>query len=436
MVNHPRQQPVPSAASLAQYLLPAVSATAADKELNIFVGRHAEQTQLLHWWEQRSERMFCITGEQGCGKTRLVQEFSYQLQTRDVLIGWASCGTLRQGKPYAVMSEILRGLLSQVPAGTRALIPDDLVRDCLLFFPELDPFFSARQHAALAAIDSVQVSGVFSRLLLFLARSFSILLALDDSHLISSATQHMLEHLLNTLDQPQADVRQNVKLVLIGMHDKGESEHSGICLLMDHLLRDGKAMSLHLGNLNRDDIRQWLFLWSGDPHKVNALAEKLYLQTGGNPYYLKETIHTLIFTGSLSTGSQGWEGSVLQGHDPQLPVPSVVRSQLDGRLRRLSMLGMQVIQAAAVIGPVVPLHLLVDMIRRDGQDMLHAIDELLAAGLLAEFMDEDNEEELFRFPCLLYKQAIYEQTTQVRKSVLEKRMVRIAQEDRSGHRLL
>jgi predicted ATPase len=171
---------------------------------------------------------------------------------------------------------------------------------------------------------------------------------------------------------------------------------------------------------------------------VNALAEKLFLQTGGNPYYIIETIQTLVRAGSLCQTSQGWEGPALEGHDPLLPVPAVVRQQIHDRLQRLSLLALQVVQTAAVIGPLVPLRLLQAVLRRTDQDLAQAVQELLNAGLLADFGDEEPGGDAFRFPCLLYKQVVYEQTTQVRKTVLEKRITGTAFtfESRSGLGLL
>ena len=436
MVTPPQVQQPSLALNLVQYLLPAFSNSTSGKEQSIFVGRDNHLEQMQAWWAQQPERVMCLTGAQGCGKSRLAHEFAYLLQAHGVLVGWASCATIRQAEPYAVMSDLLHSLFNQVPVDARAGIPGGLVRDFLLFFPELGSLFPARMHPSAFGVDSVNVAGAVTRLVQFMVRSFPILLVVDDFHQAPPVIQHMLEHLMRYADQPSQDSNPGLKVMLLGTPDGPELDHTAMCMMVARLARDRLVVRLELENLDRDDIRQWLFLWSGDPHRVNALAEKLYLQTGGNPYYLKETIHTLIYTGSLSTSSQGWEGPVLHGHDPQLPVPPVVRSQLENRLRRLSMLGLQVIQAAAVIGPVVPLHLLVDMIRRDGQDLERAIDELQSAGLLADFSGEESEEQIFRFPCLLYKQTIYEQTTQVRKMVLEKRMVSLAQEDGRGRRLL
>jgi DNA-binding SARP family transcriptional activator len=418
---------------------PALRSEHSWEDLPLFVGRRQEMAVLTAWWEQGSELVMSLCGEQGCGKTRLWQEFSRQLHARGALVGWARCAPQPQerGLAYPALYDMLRSLLGHLPPGARAQLPSRLVRELLVFFPELKPVLPPLPGDMKPAGASV-VYSVVASLVTFLAKSFPVLIVLDDFDNGLPATQLMVEHLLRSLDQTRSTGNQTVKLLLVGPLLNNNAEVSSFRSLAARLSREQKALDFHLENLSHEETLQWMFAWSGDPYKVNALAEKLFLQTGGNPYYIIETIHTLARAGSLCQTSQGWEGPALEGHDPLLPVPAVVRQQIHDRLQRLSLLALQVVQTAAVIGPLVPLRLLQAVLRRTDQDLAQAVQELLNAGLLADFGDEEPGGDAFRFPCLLYKQVVYEQTTQVRKTVLEKRITgtAFAFESRSGLGLL
>src|SRR5262249_40441504 len=93
----------------------------------------------------------------------------------------------------------------------------------------------------------------------------------------------------------------------------------------------------------------------GDDASLVPLTQLLIQRTEGNPFFLEESVRTLVETGVLV----GEPGAYRLAHAlPTMQVPATVQAVLVSRIDRLSPEEKRLLQTAAVIGMEVPLSLL------------------------------------------------------------------------------
>ena len=93
----------------------------------------------------------------------------------------------------------------------------------------------------------------------------------------------------------------------------------------------------------------------GDDPSLAPLKQLLIARTEGNPFFLEESVRTLVETGVL-VGEPG--AYRLAQALPTIQVPATVQAVLAARIDRLPPEDKRLLQTAAVIGTEVPLPLL------------------------------------------------------------------------------
>src|SRR5262249_114307 len=93
----------------------------------------------------------------------------------------------------------------------------------------------------------------------------------------------------------------------------------------------------------------------GDDASLKLLTDLLIARTEGNPFFLEESVRTLVETGVLVGERAAYRlGQALAG----IQVPATVQAVLAARIDRLPVEEKRLLQTAAVIGTEVPLPLL------------------------------------------------------------------------------
>ena len=156
----------------------------------------------------------------------------------------------------------------------------------------------------------------------------------------------------------------------------------------------------------------------GDDSSLDPLKKLLIERTEGNPFFLEESVRTLVETQVLV----GEPGAYRRAHDLRtIQVPPTVQAVLAARIDRLPQEEKRLLQTAAVIGTEVPLPL------------LEAIDELPEAarhrGLghlqAAEFLYETSlfPDRVYTFKHALTHEVAYGSLLLERRRVLHGRIV-------------
>jgi tetratricopeptide (TPR) repeat protein len=242
----------------------------------------------------------------------------------------------------AALQDTVPALLALLDA-----LPDDSP------FLHLDP--PQRRQRTLAAL---------KRVLLRESQVQPLLLVFEDLHWVDTETQALLDSLVESL--PTARLLLLVNYRPEYQHGWG-SKTSYTQLRLDPLLPGSADAFLHA--------------LLGDDPSLAPLKQLLIERTGGNPFFLEESVRTLVETGVL-VGEPG--AYRLVQALPTIQVPATVHAVLAARIDRLPPEEKHLLQTAAVIGTEVPLTLLQAIAELDEAALHRVLAHLQAAEFLYE----------------------------------------------------
>ena len=367
-------------------------------------------------WRRRGPghgQVVALVGEAGVGKSRLVYEFVHSHQTQGWRVLESASVSYGKATPYFPVLDLLRhyGHVEEHddPRTIRAKVTGQVLT--------LDETLQETIPALLALLDALPADSPFltldppqrrqrtlealKRVLLRESQVQPLLLVFEDLHWIDSETQALLDRLVEGL--PTA------RLLLL-VNYRPEYQHGwGSKTYYTQLRLDP------LPPASADEVLQALL---GDDPSLAPLKHLLITRTEGNPFFLEESVRTLVETGVL-VGEPG--AYRLAQALPTIQVPATVQAVLAARIDRLPPEDKRLLQTAAVIGTEVPLPLL-QAIAELPEDALH---RGLAHLQAAEFLYETRlfPEREYTFKHALTHEVAYSSLLQERRRVLHARIV-------------
>jgi class 3 adenylate cyclase len=325
----------------------------AARGLTRFVGRQQELVALQQTLERSGTghgQVAALVGEAGVGKSRLVYECVHSHHTSGWSVLESASASYGKATPYFPVIDLLKryghvedqddirtirakmtGQVLTLDEALQDTIPallsllDALPEDSL--FLKLDP--PQRRQRTLDAL---------KRLLLRESQVQPLLLVFEDLHWIDAETQALLNSLVESL--PTA------RLLLL-VNYRPEYQHGwGSKTYYTQLRLDP------LPPVNADEFLQALL---GDNPSLAPLKHLLITRTEGNPFFLEESVRTLVEAGVL-VGAPG--AYCLAQALPTVQVPATVQAVLAARIDRLPPEEKRLLQTAAVVGTEVSLPLL------------------------------------------------------------------------------
>ena len=353
-----------------------------------FVGRSQEFGVLVaeyHSARERGARAVAVAGEAGIGKTRLVEEFLRWALAKgaDVLRGTAFKAT--GGLPYGPLVGVLRERVDRERA------PDDLLDDVWLSelsrllpelgerYPDLPPPTSDETSAKVRLFEAV------AAFVAALAGRKPVVLFVDDLQWADAATLDLLRYASRRWAEEGASV-------LLVMASRVETPEARVRLTErgEAFAHDLPMRRVALGPLTGEDtVRLLRTLASAEREdegeKTARFGGWLHDETGGQPFFLTETLSALIERGVLVRHREagGWAMDV--GTPPgRMVVPSGVREAILARLARLGPDASMLLAAAAVLGRPSGFEDLRRVAGMTEDEGLSALEEAVASGLLRE----------------------------------------------------
>jgi class 3 adenylate cyclase/tetratricopeptide (TPR) repeat protein len=326
---------------------------ATARGLSRFVGRHAELGALRRALESVRAghgQIVGVVGEPGMGKSRLLREFSHSRHLEGWLIVGSGAVSYGKGTPYLPVVDLLKGYFHIEMRDDARRIREKVTGKLLTLAETLQPAVPALlslldvpiEDAHWQHLDPPQrrqrTLDAVKRLLLRESQRQPVCLIFEDLHWIDAETQALLESLIESL--PTA------RLLLL-VNYRPEYEHGW----------GGKTFytQMTLDPLPAESAEELLdALLGGDPEHA-ALRQLLVDRTERNPFFLEESVRTLVETGVL-VGERG--AYRVAGAVPSIPVPATVQAVLAARIDRLPPAEKRLLQAAAVIGKDVSFTLL------------------------------------------------------------------------------
>ena len=366
----------------------------AARGLTRFVGRQYELESLRQALERVGAghgQVVAAVGEAGVGKSRLVYEFVHSHRTQSWLVLESASVSYGKATPYFPVLDLLKRYAHveehddtrtiRAKMTGQVLTLDETLQDTvpallslLDALPEDSPFLrldpSQRRQRTLVAL---------KRVLLRESQGQPLLLVFEDLHWIDAETQALLDSLVESL--PTA------RLLLL-VNYRPEYQHGwGSKTYYTQLRLDPLPLA------SADEFLQVLL---GDTPSLEPLKRLLVARTEGNPFFLEESVRTLVETGVL-VGERG--AYRLAQALPTIQVPATVQVVLAARIDRLPPAEKRLLQTAAVIGTEVSFSLL-RAIAELSEEALHGG---LAHLQAAEFLYETH---LFPEPEYTFKHAL------------------------------
>jgi class 3 adenylate cyclase/tetratricopeptide (TPR) repeat protein len=387
---------------------------AARRGLSRFVGRDPELEHLRRAQALAANgrgQLVAIVGEAGVGKSRLVYEFTHSHRMQGWLVLESASVSYGKVASYFPVIDLLKGYFKIQDRDDHRDIREKVMGKLLTLDEALKPAVTA----LLALLDVPMEDGGWStlepaqrrrrtldavkRLLLREAREQPLLVIFEDLHWVDSETQALLDAVVDVL--PSARLLLLVDYRPEYQHPWSNRTHYSQVRL--DALAPERAEEL-LGALLGDDP---------------ALAElKQLLVKRGNPFFLEETVRTLVETKVLA-GERG-------RYRPMQPVqtiqvPPTVQAILAARIDRLPATQKAVLQAAAVIGKDVPFTVLA-AIAEEPENELRGMLAALHAG---EFLYETNlfSDIEYTFTHALTHEVVYRGLLQERRRLIHVRVL-------------
>jgi class 3 adenylate cyclase/tetratricopeptide (TPR) repeat protein len=369
----PLAQPDPPTVELG---LPPVFAHATGLP---FSGRDEVFDQLVDAWKRCVAGGFevvLLAGEPGIGKTRLAQELAVRVQGGDGRVLGGRCDedlTI----PFQAFAGALEFFVRQT-SPDRVLVelgefPGDLVR----IVPELDRLVDGLP-TALDDEPDVERYRLFQAVGSWLSvggTDHPRLLVLDDLHWADKPTLLLLRHLISN---PPVGL-----MILCTYRDTDVDRTHPLSSMLADFRRMPAVDRIALDGLGDSGVRELLTRTGG--HELDedglAFAEVVQRETSGNPFFLGEVLRHLAETGALYERDGRWVSDL---RPEEAGIPEGIREVVGRRLSRLGEDVETVLRSAAVIGYEFDVDLLADVVGRDADDVLDALDVAARANLVIE----------------------------------------------------
>jgi class 3 adenylate cyclase/tetratricopeptide (TPR) repeat protein len=352
---------------------------AAARGLSRFIGRDVELQQLQQTLDRVRAghgQIVAVVGDAGVGKSRLYWEFSHSHRAHGWLI--LESGSVSYGKAtnYLPILELLRAyftietaddarkILEKVTGKLVSL--DRVLEHCitpilwLLDVPVADPRWDQLDPPQRRQ----QVLDAVKQLLLRESQVQPLMVLFEDLHWIDAETQAFLDSLVENVPTAR---------MLLLVNYRPEYEH-----------RWGNRTyyrQLQIDPLPRERADDLLDSLLGANTELRPLKGLINERTEGNPFFIEETVRSLVETGVL-TGDRG--AYRLTRTVNALHVPASARAILAARIDRLGPDDKRLLQAAAVIGSDVPIALLEAVAGEPDERLRRSLANLQATEFLYE----------------------------------------------------
>lgn len=380
------------------------------------VGREAEQAWLAGRWnaaEAGQGSLIFIQGEAGVGKTRLASELVERIQGRaSVLAGGGHAS--EQLLPYHPLVEALRRPESRLADQLESAVanPDSRwwLAEVALLLPELRERWPQLQPASTreAGPARLRLLEGLTRCLLALAARQPLLIILDDLHWADEATMAWLEYVSRQV--------RPARVLIVGTY-RSEEETPALAQTRLALTHEGLFQELRLNRLSTEAVAQLIQHMTGSAGQAINFSRLLFRETEGNPLFLVETLRALFEAGFLRQGAQGWQADWDQAAESAgLPLPATIREAIRSRLRRLSEMARQVLEAASVVGRRFDDRAAWQASGRSEEEGVTALEEALRAQLIAEHEGD------YRFTHDKIQEVAYSDLSAARRRLLHRRV--------------
>ena len=349
-----------------------------------------------------------LAGEGGIGKTRLAKAAVEDAERRKWQVAFGRAYPVETGVPYALFSDALLPILRKLDASALQVLTRGGSAELAYLFPAL--VASHERATPVARGDPAEFKARllwnFTQFLVRLSAKQPLVLVLENLQWADAASLELLHFVARQISQE--------KLLLLCTYNAAERDLNPTLRTTEHsLVALGVAQVHSLKPLSREatgDLIQEVF--KAEETATREFSALLYGWTRGNPFFIEETLKSLIETGQLYQRSGAWLGWELDS----LHLPRSIREAVIARADRLSPNARTIANLAAVIGTRATYEQLAAVSALSSAELLAALDELRRQHILSESEEGDVVAYDFTHPAL--QDALYGELGRARARLL------------------
>lgn len=297
--------------------------------------------------------LFTVFGEAGSGKTRFLFEVISSLQPPPRLL-------LLNGRPSEQtipFQALVNALRRQVTPEEWQALDSAWAAPLAILLPEL---LSLRPNLSPPPVDSISrpvLQEALQQLLLILAKSAPVFLAVDDAQWCDPATFEALA----AIGKTGFFYQHGVLIVSCRLEDQSPAFRQFLLLETTGM----NAFRVKLERFSPDELERvaQYILGQSIPSLV---VQQLTRETGGNPFFLLEALYWIMSSGPIDLNQLSY----------QLPISGYVHALTNERLHHLTPHARRVVETAAVMGETFTPALLEAASALPSEQVANAIEEL------------------------------------------------------------
>jgi DNA-binding NarL/FixJ family response regulator len=367
--------------------------TAWGKELPL-VGRRADVAVLRMALDDALEgrgRTLLLTGEPGIGKSRLLALLAQEARNRQMQVAMGRGFSVESGVPYGAFADALAAPLHTLEPGTLTVLArgaEDDLRAIMPAFPGVRA--DSRARTGVEGDDKARLLWIVMQFLTRLATRQPLLLVLDNAQWADPSSLELLHFVARQIAQVPL-------LLVLAYADDALEPRAMLQEVSRSLLGARQATRRQIEPLTLHDLTELLQRsFAIEQSEAQAHATVLLQHTSGNPFFVEETLKSLVSAGRIRRRGDGW--FIEDAHPDHLP--ATVRDAVRARLDALSPAARRLAEFASLVEGAASLALLQRSSALESEPLADAIDELMRKRIVLEDKSDGSGRYAFSHPIL------------------------------------
>lgn len=377
------------------------------------VGREEIQERLLSGLQSALSgkgRTLLLTGERGSGKTHLFRYLQGEAERKGFSVALGRAYRAEAGVPYSLFSDAFLPLLRSQPPESLTVLTRGGTPELAHLFPGLPSSGDAahRVESETPRELRTRVLWTFVELLRGLSERDPLCIVLEDLQWADPSSLEMTHFLARHLTDCPA-------LLLLSRDELETGEYEGLAEMERSLLGQGVAEEIFLPPFTRQETGILLKNAFGVEEEVAGdFTDHLHHWTQGNPFFLEETLKSLLCSGGLYRKGGSWLGWEIR----ELDLPRTVKEAILARLAQLPRDARALADLAAILGVRAPFSLLETLSPLPENELLGHLDLLVEREVLTEGMGEEGV--VYDFRQTLVREALLKELGLARSQILHR----------------
>jgi len=352
--------------------------------------------------------LLLISGEQGVGKTTLLNQLKSACQLEGVVFVDSHC-LENQTVAYQPLTEALRKLRPYLESKHAGHLLPEL--DDLLDWSQKDP--------AVRPEDQSSLHLRISHLLTEISRVLPLAVAIENLQWADLSTLQFLRHF-----QMQKD--KGSVFLCVSLRQEKLKQGTPLAELMGSEEKEEKPDHLRVNRLDPAGTKDFILSKFVNGEFTASFFAYVHERTAGNPYFIIEVLKYLVENDIISLRNSTWTADIKRLNQAQ--VPDSVEAVLFGNLERYDRETLDFLNTAAVIGKRFTLDLLEELIPADQRDLAQIASSLTQDQTLTR-VEESGERRIgYQFTNQSLQNLLYQRVDRARRVGLHGRVAKLLEE--------